>query len=480
MSPSKEKKKDTDSQLTIKKLIATGKIDTVYRDLYVQRARMLLSETLPYEDYRQLIQQQASLPDTAGKIRTALERGDWNQVKVLSEQLNALKKNVMEKSALIELGEELYDINNVFLDPFSQGLQKLAGVQSKELPVLRDRALEQLAELEKKDPSFRKFYSERRNALSRISSTIPESGQPTARAVNPAQLERQALQALDRGDIDFLAKVADSMLKKTGPGKPEAGTAPTDSVTGAEPPARLFSFSKETLEKAQRLGLAAARVEAATEYAHLCRYAWQPVFGDDHEMQWGATPLAKLPIPPGTPEALKERVIVFAVHPLVNSGGARFLPDLAAEDFLVEDFSEQHKGGDMPTSGLLSALGFNQRHGLSRIQIEQALRDHGSDIVKDELGLDPEVFRLVCIPPDLYLRLGESRGWGQQEIWTHFDGYMILRSGRLKALAGGDVRFGGIYDLVSIGRDYDVERVIARFAVVQRKRMEARPYTDTE
>jgi hypothetical protein len=52
---------------------------------------------------------------------------------------------------------------------------------------------------------------------------------------------------------------------------------------------------------------------------------------------------------------------------------------------------------------------------------------------------------------------------------------MILRSGRLRALAGGDVRFGGIYDLVSIGRDYEAERVVVRFAVVQRKRMEARP-----
>jgi glucose-6-phosphate isomerase len=45
--------------------------------------------------------------------------------------------------------------------------------------------------------------------------------------------------------------------------------------------------------------------------------------------------------------------------------------------------------------------------------------------------------------------------------------------GRLRALAGGDVRFGGLYDLLGIGRDYDSDRVMARFAVVRRERMVA-------
>ena len=30
---------------------------------------------------------------------------------------------------------------------------------------------------------------------------------------------------------------------------------------------------------------------------------------------------------------------------------------------------------------------------------------------------------------------------------------------------------GGIYDMVSIGRNYDSDHIIARFAVVQRRRM---------
>lgn len=80
----------------------------------------------------------------------------------------------------------------------------------------------------------------------------------------------------------------------------------------------------------------------------------------------------------------------------------------------------------------------------------------------------------VCIPPDLHLRIGRTRGWGRREGWTHFDGYMIMPGGRFLALAGGDVRFGGPSDLVAIGRDYDSDHLVARFCVVQRRRMPGR------
>jgi len=48
-----------------------------------------------------------------------------------------------------------------------------------------------------------------------------------------------------------------------------------------------------------------------------------------------------------------------------------------------------------------------------------------------------------------------------------------MADGRLLALAGGDVRFGGLYDLLGLSRDYDSDRVVARFAVVRRERMVA-------
>ena len=58
-----------------------------------------------------------------------------------------------------------------------------------------------------------------------------------------------------------------------------------------------------------------------------------------------------------------------------------------------------------------------------------------------------------------------------KEIWTHFDGYEISKKGKLSAIAGGDSRFGGIYDLISLGREYSADHLIVRFAVVQRERM---------
>ena len=107
---------------------------------------------------------------------------------------------------------------------------------------------------------------------------------------------------------------------------------------------------------------------------------------------------------------------------------------------------------------------------------EQALLLHGARILEGELGLDPRVFRLVCIPSDVHARLGEAEGWGRQPCWTHFDGYLVRTVHgqlRLQALAGGDVRYGGLYDLLGVGRDWDSDRLIVRFAVVHRERMVA-------
>jgi hypothetical protein len=167
---------------------------------------------------------------------------------------------------------------------------------------------------------------------------------------------------------------------------------------------------------------------------------------------------------------------MFTIHPLVNSGGARYLPSLVAEDVLVEDFPDPADGQTPPASELVKSLRLPGRRGLPRLAIEQALLLHGARILEKELGLDPRVFRLVCIPPDVYVRVGEAEGWGRQPFWTHLDGYLIRTvtgQVRLQALAGGDVRYGGLYDLLGVSREYDSDRLLARLAVVQRARMVA-------
>jgi hypothetical protein len=156
----------------------------------------------------------------------------------------------------------------------------------------------------------------------------------------------------------------------------------------------------------------------------------------------------------------------------INSGGARYLPRVSAETALVEDFAE-NEVADSP-SKLLGALGLPGRRGLARVEIDAALMRFGDQILAEQLKLDPLEFRLVCIPYDLYMRLGRDRGWGQWPHWTHFDGYQVMGGNRLGALVGGDGRFGGITDLVSISRNDSREGVYARFAVVRRARMVAR------
>jgi hypothetical protein len=58
----------------------------------------------------------------------------------------------------------------------------------------------------------------------------------------------------------------------------------------------------------------------------------------------------------------------------------------------------------------------------------------------------------------------------QQPLWTHFDGYQVWKEGRLRALVGGNVRFGGAHDLCSIGREEAREKVLTRLAVIRRER----------
>jgi hypothetical protein len=156
----------------------------------------------------------------------------------------------------------------------------------------------------------------------------------------------------------------------------------------------------------------------------------------------------------------------------INSGGARYLPGVSAEAALVEDF-EENEAADAP-SKLLEALKLPRRRGLARSDIENALMRFGAQVLAEQLNLDAVEYRLVCIPYDLYVRLGRDRNWGQWHHWTHFDGYQVVRDNRLRALAGGDGRFGGINDLVSLSRTDARDSVYVRFAVVRRARMVAR------
>jgi hypothetical protein len=370
----------------------------------------------------------------------------------------------------METARKVYAVTDVKLDPFSPGLRAFTRLAEKDLPALRTRTVEHLTALALADAPWKSFYEDRRAALRALALTVSERPEPAAASVDPRAAAERALKS---GDMTGLAKLADTLMAAVTPGKRAPGSSrPTarQDPTSEKPSTNLLTtYSDATLQGARRLGLAARLLESRAELASLRQYAWTPLFADES----GRLKAKQLPLPAGTPEALRERLEMLVIHPLVNSGGARHLPTLVAEDVLVEDFPDPQEGEQPPASELLAALRLPGRSGLPRITIEQALLAHGATLLEKELSLDPRVFRLVCIPPDIHLRLGEAEGWGRQPFWTHFDGYLVMADGRLRALAGGDVRYGGLYDLLGIGRDYDTDRVMARFAVVRRARMVA-------
>ena len=453
-------------------LIEAGHLDTVYRDVYLDRARVLLGEVLSFDTFQRFEQQKAELARIPVVIGRAMDKANWPEVKELSERARALRQAVEGKQGAIETARAVYAVSDVRLDPFSPGLGPFVALPTRDLSALRTRAVERMTVLEQMDAPLRDFYAGRRAALQALVLATPEQSGATGAAGSPGDAREAAAEALKRGDMIGLAKLADTLIAAAGAltGRP-ASRGPAETAASppeAPAPDLLVSYSADTLTRARRLGLAPRRAQSRAEMASLRQYAWNPLFADES----GRISVKQVPLPAGTPEAFRERLEMLVIHPLVNSGGARHLPRLVAEDVLIEDFPDPTESDEPPVSGLLAALGLPARRGLKRMAIEQALSAHGGRVV-GELALDPLAFRLVCIPPDIHLRLGEAEAWGRQPLWTHFDGYLIMADGRLLALAGGDVRFGGLYDLLGISRDYDSDRVVARFAVVRRERMVA-------
>jgi hypothetical protein len=446
------------------KLFDIGTVDTVYRDVYLNRARAVLTGVFSIEEYRGIEQQKTDLAMLPLTIGRALDRADWPQVKELSDRAAALRRAVEGKNRQLEIARKIYVDDDVELDPFSPGLQAFTRLAPKDLLALRNRTVEALAALEREDAPWKSFYAARRSALQALVLATDAQSPTAASSVDPREAAKRALQV---GDMRGLAQLADTLVTATTSRASQEPTAQPSQATEQPAVDLRTSFSDRTLTGARGLGLAARHLDSRPELAALRQYAWNPLFTDEA----GMGQVRPVSLPAGTPAGFRERLEMFMIRPLVNSGGARHLPRLVAEDVLVEDFPDPKEGAEPPSSELLKALGFSRRRGLTRLAIEQALLAHGAGVLEQQLGLDSQAFRLVCIPPDVHIRLGEAEKWGQQPLWTHFDGYLIMTNGRLRALAGGDVRYGGLNHLLGIGRDYDSDLVMARFAVVRRERM---------
>jgi hypothetical protein len=345
-------------------------------------------------------------------VRTAADARDWRRLGELTGEVADCSRVIAQHASTRKTNG---DVAVELVDPFSPGLSGLAGIPERELPAIRDAAVLRLDALRSADPTWADLYDARRRALG------------GAR----------------------LATVGDGVQ------------APPIA------PVLVRPFSHDVCDRAARLGLVPRALESTFEEI---RARFNPRWSVPLDRPAGDSVRLSVTIPEGTEEALRENLAVFMNRVFLTSAGTRYIPWCVSEDLLIEVFDEPGEGA--APSPLLAALGLPRRSGLSRIAIERALREGGARVMKD-LGLDPREYRIVCVPADVYTRLGARLGWGRSEVWTHFDGYMASADRKLMPLAGGDVRFGGLHDIVAVGQGYDSERLIARFAVVQRRRFAA-------
>ncbi|MGB7924607.1 MAG: hypothetical protein WCF57_15305 [Pyrinomonadaceae bacterium] len=456
----------------IPQLVEISKLDTLYRDLYFHRARELMFALLSYTSYRHIKDSTASLGLVERQLRSAVERRDWKRASELTERVRTIRAAATSSSQSMGLAEAVYDhLAEIPIDPFSSGFHAFFEQQSETLPAWRKRAIVILSQLERTDSSNREFYARRGADFQALQVSSQTEQKRTV--LSAVDLPQEALSALDSGDLSQLDRVVQRLLKKSEAKEAEQEAAAvklTESTDLGDD--LLYSFSDETLAAARRLGLAPARTHSRRHLAYLIPYGWQPSFLKTESKRWARNQLSHLTHPSDPTEQAIDTIELYLLHPFINSCGTRYQVCLVEEDLLIEDFAEPEPKAEMPRTELLAALGLESRWGLSRIEIENALLQHGPGILKESLGLDPEAFRLVAIPPDIYTNLGPEHGWGQKEMWTHFDGYWVREEGKqLQALAGGDKRFGGAHNVISFPPTYSTDNLLTRFAVAQRKRM---------
>jgi hypothetical protein len=472
--------KDKNATKVVGLLVEVANADTVYRDLYLRRARELLSATLDESAYRAIGSTEKEIEDLMRRSRSAVLQRDWDQAAKLSAQADGMRQRKAAMGDMATIGKDVYDADTVAFDPFSPG--KHLGPQSEaNQPMVRKQLLDTLASLGKLDPSLGASYEKRRSYFSSLELANTTASQKSSQR-DRAQMERLAVEAAEKGDAAALQRLAKELRDWKETGTQTTSTSASLVMTRYECPVDLaVPFAPDVITRARELGLAETHTAPSSELAAaveaIYTHVWQPSPANPDMEREGvlrAQARAEVSIPKqAVTEDLKVLAGQFIQQIFINSGGARYLPPLSAERTLIEDFAEDEAAAGSPAK-LLEALGLPERRSRSRREIEAALVRSGNQILEERLGLDPLEFRLVCIPYDLYIRFGRDRGFGKWPHWTHFDGYQVMGGNRLRALVGGDGRFGGLNDLVSISPSDARDGVYARFAVVRRARMAGR------
>ena len=458
--------------VVLARLLATAAAgDTLMRDLYLGRARALLEPICSEARYRSAQDNRIAVNRLLAQSRTAVGRQDWAQVEELATRAAQLRSALDAEEDALVAAEEVYGAHPVALDPFSSGLAQLARTDAAHALSETLAALEGLA---RDDPEQHDLYVARSRAIAALSPAAGAAQQAPEK--QGLSTEQRALAAVERGDAAELTRLAQDMRaaagrKKAGAAAPAAGRLDAPAVLSQPYPEACITPARalglEQVEFREPSRDFTARIRAFLE-----TYAWAASAATLALAREGVAQLRasidSLPaIEDSNADVLAETVSLFALHVFINSAGIRYLPMLSEREFVL---LEAHAEGDDGPSGLLRALGLERRRAVARDEIELALLRRGGNVV-ESMGLDPRAARIVCVPPDVYMGVGPSRGWGAREEWTHFDGYLVREKGRLLAMVGGNARYGGIADLCGISPSDARDNTVIRLAVVRRERL---------
>ena len=466
---------------TVARLVTVADGDTLYRDVYLRRAAELLSPIVSEAHYQGAVTGRAQLETLLSQARAAVARQDWEQVREVGSRAADMQRSLDAEKETLDVADKVYGAPTVVLDPLSYGLKSPAKRWSDPAQA-RGEVCATLVELARDDAGAGALYAARQRALEGL--VVPGASASGAKTAAPAagNVEQQALQALERGDTAALQNLADSMLGRA-TAAPAAGQADAPRArAGITVPDVLGEpFPEACLPRAKTLGLEPVEAKLASSAVSTAivdfiqRYALSASPAVHQQAREGVARVTVaaegISVPRDVAAIFAETISLFALHQYVNSAGLRYVPVPAPREVLL---IETHPDGDEAATPLLRELGLEQRRGLSRDAIEAALWKHGARVVAEHLGLDPLAFRVVCVPPDTFMRIGRERDWGKREEWTHFDGYQVVSGGRLRAVVGGHARFGGLFDLCSISRDDARESTVVRFAVIRRERLGVR------
>ncbi|MGH7810415.1 MAG: hypothetical protein ACREP5_09085, partial [Candidatus Binatia bacterium] len=101
--------KDASTIKTVGLLVDVAKLDTVYRDIYLRRARQLLSSTLNESAYRAIGSNEKEIDDLMRRSRTATLHRDWAQAAELSGRIDDLHQRMATMRNLAAIGKEVYE-----------------------------------------------------------------------------------------------------------------------------------------------------------------------------------------------------------------------------------------------------------------------------------------------------------------------------------------------------------------------------------